>query len=437
MINFAKGHPNMGLLPLEGVQEAMKQAASPADQENLRRALNYPKCDRGNPELLTEISGFLKRHTKNDDVACEPSGDNIIPSATTETDLFITHGVSHGLDILCTAQTKAGDVVLMERPTYFLVKEIFTSHGLIVNSLPMKSLGGVDVDRLETLLNNGELEPPRMIYIIPTHQNPTARTMPINDRWKLVQIASRFGIIVAADEVYHLLDWSDAASGDPRPARMAVLDSRISVNNPVSKPGCCVSVSSFTKIFAPGVRCGWIEGPKDVIESLVNVGYIRSQGGCAPFLGEILRIALAKGISDKVLDHLNESYKERCELLCDILKTEPGIQIDTVPRGGYFLWISFAGIVDAVVFSEYCEGMGLQFLPGSRCDPLKDGIGETMSGLPMDACLHWARLCFADLDTADLERGAHLLISCYREYISRDVKENPETLGSQTQFSGK
>jgi 2-aminoadipate transaminase len=277
MINFARGHPNMGLLPVEAMQEILSKAASATNQERLQKSLNY-KSDRGDPELLAEISAFMDRHTRTDDMGTPPTEADIQPVESLTTDMFVTHGVSHGLDILCTTQTQPGDVVLIERPTYFLAQDIFTSHGLRVNSLPMKEAGGVDVDRLVELLQTGEMEPPRMIYVIPTHQNPTGRTMTIEDRWKLAVIASRYGILVAADEVYHLLDWRDDARDGRRPARFAVLDSKIASQSGTSSPrGCCVTVSSFTKTFSPGVRLGWIEGPKEIIDSLVNLGYIQSQ----------------------------------------------------------------------------------------------------------------------------------------------------------------
>ena len=163
MINFAKGHPNLGLLPLKGIKEAMtKTAAAAAVQQEsnnsnnnkLVRSLNYPKVDNGDPELIEELASFLQRHTKDDDLGSIPSridnnhkNEDSPPSplnneekqTVTPPSFFMTHGVSHGLEILCKAVTSPGDVVVIERPTYFLVKEIFLSHGLIVQSLPMKS----------------------------------------------------------------------------------------------------------------------------------------------------------------------------------------------------------------------------------------------------------------------------------------------------------
>jgi 2-aminoadipate transaminase len=418
IFDFHRGHPNDGLLPLHEMTEILAKVGSSENQEPLLKSLNYLKDDQGDPDLLEEIEKFVDRHTQNDDIfgtvprPQECDGNYSLPRLG----LFLTHGVSHGIEILCTTQTKPGDVVLIERPTYFLVSAIFASHGLVTRSLPMKQAGVIDVDRLSTLLDSGEIQPPRMIYIVPTHQNPTSRTMSIEDRWKLATLASRHGILVAADEVYHLLDWRDSTD-EPRPVRMAVVGNHIAAastgsSNPMR--GCCLTVSSFTKIFAPGVRCGWIEGPPHIIESLMKHGYILSQGCCAPFMGEILRIALKEGIADRVLLRLNEKYRDRSHELCDILKTEPRIQIDSIPKGGYFLWITFPPEVkSASVFLEFCKSKGLKFLSGERCDTFHglSGLGDSL------LCNLSARLCFADMNVEDMRKGAKLLVSSFQEFM--------------------
>jgi len=420
---------------------------------------------------MKEISLFLRRHTLDDEVP--PTTKLPIPSY--DLDMFLTHGVSHGLDMLCTAQTTPGDVVLIERPSYFLAAGIFRSHGLTIESLPMKrqpfdtaaGTGGgalmVDVDALEQGLNDGSINVPRMIYIVPTHQNPTANTMPTADRWKLCKLARRFGFLVAADEVYHLLDWREDKK--QRPARFSVLDhilllskqqseSSLSsetdddfcANNASNKRqghqpvgGCSVSVSSFTKIFTPGVRCGWIEGPTEIIDSIVELGYIQSQGGCAPFVGNVLRTALEEGFQDQILERLNESYKERCKILCNVLESEPGIRISYRPNGGYFVWVDFLGLPEAEttteigvgvdvggkdgtdspasVFARYCFERGLKFMPGIKCDSVSECFEQ--SGQPKELCQSSARLCFADMDIDDVWDGARLLIELYREYTGK------------------
>ena len=133
-----------------------------------------------------------------------------------------------------------------------------------------------------------------------------------------------------------------------------------------------------------------------------------------------MRISLSEGIGDRVLKDLNTAYAKRCQALCDILQTEPGIQIDTIPLGGYFVWVTFSGIDDTAVFDEYCQSKGVKFLAGRRCDSLsseddKEGENIWTCGLPANTCQKRARLCFADMDFDDLEQGARLLVSCYRD----------------------
>lgn len=457
--NFWRGHPNDHLLPAVEMQKILEHMASPANQERLATSLQYLKSDRGDPALLKQISLFLQRQTVDDEIPNESSTTTTVPvddaDIPPELDMFLTHGVSHGLDMLCTTQTKPGDVVLIERPTYFLGAVIFQSHGLRIESLPMKrqqppkgesdSTGAlmVDVDALAQGLQDGSISVPRMIYIVPTHQNPTANTMPIADRWKLCQLARQFGFLVAADEVYHLLDWRDDKK--ERPARFSVLDHMVSKqfessdsessNSTTNKGqiGCSVSVSSFTKIFTPGIRCGWIEGPTQIIDSIVDLGYIQSQGGCAPFVGNVVRTALEEGYQDQILKGLNDSYKERCRILCDILESEPGIRISCRPTGGYFVWVDFLDLQEAEttdggdgddgadspasVFARYCFDRGLKIMPGMKCDSVYACFEQ--SGQPKELCQHSARLCFADMDVDDVRDGARMLVQLYREYTGK------------------
>jgi 2-aminoadipate transaminase len=420
MFNFAKGHPNRKLLPVKEIQEILVQVSLSSNENDLTDSLNYPKRDSGTQKLLQELRAFLGRHTSGDDLGNGESSNGAI-----ETSFFVTHGVSHGLDLLCAAQTQPGDVVLVERPTYFLAAGIFRSHGLEVQSLPMTQ-NGVDMDRLERELENGSLKPPRMIYIIPTHQNPSATVMSIKDRWRLARLARRHGILVTADEVYHLLDWRVVAQDGPRPARMAVVDSLLGDTDGSSSAtlaGCCVTVSSFTKIFAPGVRCGWVEGPPHIVKSLENLGYILSQGGCAPLVGELMHASLKLGIGDRVLAKLNSSFRERSQKLCEILAAGDGIHVHRVPVGGYFIWVSFDGVADTSDFLAFCDERGVRFLPGARCVVTSDSLLKPDES--SSSCHRYARFCFADLDLDDIEKGANLVLECYHEFLKCNSATEP------------
>ena len=356
--NFARGHPNASLLPVKEMQQILHHMSScstgstevdnDADMLSsslpLKQSLNYLKTDQGNVDMIRLLSDFIDRHTANDDDGNDDRGCDSPgrpprpppPSAIPHSSMryFMTHGVSHGIELLCKIYTKPNDIVLVECPTYFLATKIFLSHGLKVQPLPMKNIqscgrddgaggtdtgsGGVDVEQLAKQLEEYPSSLlPRMIYIIPTHQNPTARTMSTNDRIRLSQLALHYNILIVADEVYHLLDWRRVTSNDGsdgnddrityerRPARMAAIGNyqsssrtipcKVAQQQGLQSPsrgrqgrnqrqnqhrelfGGCVSVNSFTKIFSPGVRCGWIEGPPTIVEKLMDVGYIISQ----------------------------------------------------------------------------------------------------------------------------------------------------------------
>lgn len=383
--NFSKGHPNDSLLPTTEMQDLLKHVRVPT------ACLNYG-ADAGDEEFRDELARFLTRHAM-DDVRGDGSHTayKTTAAAVSPDHLFITSGVSHGIELLCAVLTRPGDTVLVESPTYFLVRDIFLSHGLKVGGLPVLN-GRLDVDALKAECRMGRV--PKLIYIIPTNQNPTGQTLSVELRQRLVEIACEFHIHCVADEVYHLLDWQEH-----RPARFTAL----------SNSDYCISVSSFTKIFAPGVRCGWIEASKRVVDKVVKYGYIQSQGGCLPFMGHVMKFAVRSGAVDRVLSNLIVSYRERARLLTSILSTEPRIQIRTKPMGGFFLWIEFP--FEAIQFLDYCQP-DLHFMLGTRCTAV-DIAPSSSSSTNLD---NGARLCFAYLDLKDIEDGANLLIQKFRAY---------------------
>ena len=140
-----------------------------------------------------------------------------------------------------------------------------------------------------------------------------------------------------------------------------------------------------------------------------------------------MRVALEEGICDTVLSNLIVTYQERAALLCLTLQGEPRIHISTVPRGGYFVWISFAGIADTSrQFLPYCQERGVNFLPGIRCgsfvrrqEPQQHQQQHAANDDDNDdECKRSARLCFADMNVDDIENGAQLLVKCYQEFMA-------------------
>mmetsp|Transcript_6874 Transcript_6874/g.14088 ORF Transcript_6874/g.14088 Transcript_6874/m.14088 type:complete len:558 (-) Transcript_6874:26-1699(-) len=498
--DLSRGHPNDALLPIAEMQAIASSFlndvtpktlaidgippvhVSSKENSSIRswvRSLNYGP-NAGDDRFLAGLQTFLNRHAEADLLDDPPSPTDVVDSETfaskmpienaiNDQNLFITGGVSHGLELLCATLTHPGDEVWVERPTYFLAPKIFESHGLVVKPLPMLSdhctqnkskldprataicdvdsdgIGRVDIDRLIDMVENRRVPSPKIIYIIPSYQNPTGRMMTVQERWMLASFALRNNVIVVADEVYHLLDWELNGAGahsSRRPARMFRFHNSVVSRNKVdmtlfskgvmdddlhSSQGCCISVSSFTKIFAPGIRLGWIEAPHHIIQKLNHRGYINSQGGVAPFTGRMMTHAIEFGLLDKYLDRIKLEYRERHQIICNILEEEPRIALLSRNysskfnrAGGYFVWIQFPSDVDSLELLKFSqEEYGVKFMPGIRCDPFAskaDGFNKfstTQSGLVLKSC---ARLCFADLDKDDLVKGTRKFLQAFRSF---------------------
>jgi DNA-binding transcriptional MocR family regulator len=287
-------------------------------------------------------------------------------------------------------------VVLVEQPTYFLAAEIFRGHGALVLPAPMHPDGGVDVAELERRLSSGFYPSrPSLLYVIPSHHNPTGFSYSRPHREELCALATKQRLHVVADEVYHFLSWRGA-----RPPRMVACA-------PGASP-FVLSVSSVTKIFSPGARCGWVECADPALrESLEGIGYVQSQGGVAPLVGELVRASMAAGAVQRSLDGLVAEYAGRARLVEEALGGVGGMSVEFPLDGGYFAWVRFElpGGMDIKAFCELLEAADepVRLLPGNVC---------RVEGGEEEGEQH-ARLCFASLDTEELVEGLRRLRAEY------------------------
>ena len=178
----------MDLLPTSEMKSIMS-ALIINDDDSWNSSLNYG-ANEGDKRLHVALRSFLERRTRNDDVGDYFNVEHATINDAYNQELFITSGVSHGLELICATCTQPGDEVWIERPTYFLAPKIFESNGLIVKALPMLSdridehgdIGCIDIDRLIHIIEVEGVTPPKMMYVIPSYHNPTGRTMSIKER---------------------------------------------------------------------------------------------------------------------------------------------------------------------------------------------------------------------------------------------------------------
>ena len=307
-------------------------------------------------------------------------------------------------------------MVFAEEPTYFLAKSIFEDFKLKVVQIAMED-DGLNLDALEHELQSREAQQqhlPKVVYTIPTAHNPTGRTMPNWKRKKLVAMAEKYGFVIIADEAYQLLTFPSASSmsrsngtatttsadanalDEEMPTPMALVD---------PKSEHVFAVGSFSKIFAPGVRLGWIHARYSQLDRLYTCGQIFSGGGVSPVVCGAMHAAIASGELKSLLEWTRDDLHHRATRMLGVLreKMPSGCRIE-VPQGGYFILYHLPIGKDAAALEDICRAnYELDILPGSS-------FSATMA--------HCFRLSFSFYQVEDYDRACTMLSSAIEDFLS-------------------
>ena len=333
VLDLGWGHPSPHLHPTEALQIASNRVLS----QQSAVPLQYGAVQGFGP-LLEALADFLSSQDAYGQLPVDPAS------------LFLTAGASQGIDLATTILAQAGDTVFVEEPTYYLIGRIFLDHGLKVVGVPTDN-NGLDVDSLELLLLDGHR--PRLLYVIPAYQNPTGATLTVERRYRLIQLAQRYGFTILADEVYQLLHY-----GSPPPPPLATIDD--------TDGGCVVSLGSFSKILAPGLRLGWVHASRNLIQRFADSGVAASGGGLSHFAAAIAQATLDMGLLQDNIANLRRTYAMRRDAVAGILSTDLAGQVDfDKPDGGYFFWLTLSGGVDADALLPVAQKAGVSYRPGT------------------------------------------------------------------------
>ena len=300
--------------------------------------------------------------------------------------LFLTAGASQGIDLATTIFAQSGDTVFVEEPTYYLIGRIFLDHGLNVVGVPTDHQG-LDTDALESMLLDGHR--PTLVYVIPTYQNPTGATLSPERRKHLLGLARQYSFTILADEVYQLLHY-----GPPPPPPLVTMDD--------SERGCVVSLGSFSKILAPGLRLGWVHAAPSIIQRFVDSGVAASGGGLSHFAAAIAKATLDMGLLQENIDRLRRIYTVRRDAVARMLVTDLADEVDFVqPDGGYFFWLNLRNGVNADELLPRAQSAGVSYRPGSAFSSV---------GLLPDAL----RISFSLYDVDELAEGVSRIAQSIR-----------------------
>ena len=354
-IHLGIGHPAARLLPKNILQEASQHLYKQTSVDYLQYG-----AAAGDAHFRISLADFLSKGYHLD----------VQPET-----LLISNGISQALDMLCATFTRAGDTIFVEEPSYFLALHIFQNYNLNIIPIPMDNKG-LNTDTVEELLKT---HTPRFIYTIPVHQNPSGVTLSEERRKNLLELAEKHQFLIVADEVYQLLSYSSNMS---RPLA-AFVDSQL-----------VISLGSFTKILAPGLRLGWIQAHPEHLEKLMARGVIRSGGGLNPFTSAVVKTAIDLGLQDSYINKLKTIYAENLNAMDSALKNSAFTYHK--PGGGYFFWLELPEGVTAEALHNEALKHGVNFQVGSKF--------SSEAGLS-----NFIRLCFSYYDASDLINGVERL----------------------------
>ncbi|MDR2914737.1 MAG: PLP-dependent aminotransferase family protein [Tannerella sp.] len=366
VISFAGGLPAPELFPINEINEVNQLVLKEAGT----KALQYTTTE-GYAPLREWIAKRMDERlgTKFDK-------DNIL----------ITHGSQQGLDLSGKVFLDEGDVVLCESPTYLAAISAFRAYGCGFIEISTDEDGMV-MDALEDVLNNTPHI--KLIYVIPTFQNPTGKTWTLERRKKLAELSSRYGIAVIEDNPYGELRFE----GESLPS----IKSFDTVGN-------ILCTGSFSKIFCPGFRIGWIAGDKDIIRK-----YVLVKQGTDLQCNTIAQMTIAEYLKrydiDKHIGKIVEVYKRRRDIAIECMECYFPDNIKfTRPEGGLFTWIELPEEISAREVLEKCLEKKIAFVPGGSFFPNKNKENTF-------------RINYSNMPEEKIEKGLRTIGEVVKEYV--------------------
>ena len=290
----------------------------------------------------------------------------------------ITTSSQQGIDVCARVFLDPGDVVLASNPIYLGALQSFRAYRAQVLPIDSAEAG-----------TPAEIAPKiKFIYVIPDFNNPTGKTLTLAEREELVTLARKLDCLIVEDSPYRELRYS----GEPVPAIRSLAPERT------------LQLGSFSKIFAPGFRLGWMIGPEPLLEQI----YVCKQclDLCPPVLDQYLAAEfLASGLLDTNLQKTIAEYRRRRDRMVSLLeKYMPSGVSWTYPEGGLFLWLTLPSAVDTVALYDQALAAGVAYVAGSFF--YTDGSHRNTM-----------RLNFSFVDESKMEPGIKLLAELVRQAV--------------------
>jgi 2-aminoadipate transaminase len=374
IISFAAGAPNAETFPVDEI----KAIAAFILETDSKGALQYG-LTLGYGRLIEAVVDFS--HARK--------GMSVTPDQ-----VAITSGSQQALDLIGRLFLDPGDVVFLELPSYIggisafrnlqaeLVGVRQAADGILIEDL---------VARIEQCRRSGKRT--KLIYVIPNFQNPSGLTISLEKRQALLEIASRFDLLIVEDDPYGDVYFDERIS-----------DQLLAIKS-LDREGRVVYLSTFSKILSPGLRTGWIVASAPIIEKLDLVK--QAADLCGSMLDQrIVAECWRQGVVQRNLPKIRQFYKARCQVMLESLQASmpAGVQW-TQPAGGLFLWVTLPETLDSgALLEEAIERVQVTYVSGHPF--YVNGEGR-----------HTLRLAFSKESEDNIRAGIPKLAQVFRNHL--------------------
>ncbi|WP_226038489.1 PLP-dependent aminotransferase family protein [Aquibacillus saliphilus] len=265
-----------------------------------------------------------------------------------EEELLITSGACQGIDLIARILIDNKTVVAVESPTYMEALEVFQNYTKHFISIPVDE-HGMQTNKLEEILAERKRKGfplPRILYTIPTFQNPTGTTMTMDRRKHVLELAAKYDFLILEDDAYGELYFQTHS------VPLKAMDNE----------GRVLHLGSLSKVVAPGMRIGWITATSEFITALAWFKKDLDH----PFAQATIATFLERTDLEKRLKNLRETYQNKCTVLLSALEQYMPKSVSWyVPEGGYFVWVKIVGIDTSELLTQALDE-GVSYIPGKH-----------------------------------------------------------------------
>ncbi|MBE6588204.1 MAG: PLP-dependent aminotransferase family protein [Ruminococcaceae bacterium] len=369
MISLAAGNPS----PLSFPVEDLARISADIFANSAVGALQYGTTE-GYAPLVKEVEKRMKEK-----FSIGREGDMTI----------ITSGGQQGIELACKALCNEGDVVLCEDPTFIGALNAFRSCGAKTVGLPVGD-DGIDANELDRKLS--EIKNVKLIYLIPTFQNPGGFTTSLEKRKAIYEVAVKHGIMIIEDNPYGELRFA----GEEVPTLKSM-----------DTEGIVLYSSSFSKILSAGMRVGYMCGPEPVIQKMV-VAKQSEDVHTNIFFQMLTYRFMTECDLDAHIAGIRKLYRDKCNLMLETLdRVMPDCVKYTRPEGGLFLWLTLPEEINMPDFVKKALEYKVAVVPGSTflCD-----TNDTINAV---------RLNYSTPSDEDIVKGCELLGAAVKEMLNK------------------